>query len=399
MDINAKFEELGRGFEEFKKAHAAELKEIKEKGHASAETVGKVEEINGALDKLQNEIKGMQAAMVRGPRGQGQEQNEEKGKLYKENFNAYMRKGVDLSDAARAEFKAEHKDMSVVIDEDGGFLVRPEVSSEIVKKVYESSPMRALASVQTISTDSLDILQDLDEAASGWVGETQARTTTATPKLKMINIPVHELYAQPAATQKVLDDAAINLESWLSEKVSEKFARDEATAFMVGDGFQKPKGILSYAAGTGFNQVEQINSGSASTILDDSLIDLFYSLKQPYRNNASWLMQRATIKVVRKIKDLEGQYVWQPGLTMNQPDMILGRPLYDANDMQSVSGGNLPVAFGDFKAGYQIVDRVGIRVIRDVYTAKPYVLFYTTKRVGGGVKNFEAIKLLKIATN
>jgi HK97 family phage major capsid protein len=302
-------------------------------------------------------------------------------------MNSYLRKG-----ASELELKA----MSVDSDEDGGFLVTSQTSSEIIKKVYESSPIRQLASVQTISTDALEILEDLDEVGSGWVGETQPRGETGTPKLKKIVIPVHELYAQPKATQKLLDDAAVNVEMWLADKVSEKFARDEATAFMTGDGVLKPKGILAYDAGTGFNQVEQIETAAVGTVGADDLIELAYSLKEAYKNGASFLAKRAVIKQFRKLKDLQGRYLWEPGLNGAAQSTLLGFPVYEANDMMAVANGALPVAFGNFRAGYQIVDRIGIRVIRDIYSAKPHVLFYTTKRVGGGVKNFEAIKLLKV---
>jgi HK97 family phage major capsid protein len=289
------------------------------------------------------------------------------------------------------------KALSVDSDPDGGYLVRPEVSSEIVKKVFESSPVRELASVQTISSDALEIIEDLDEAASGWVGERQARSETDTPQIKKIVIPAHELYANPKASQKLLDDAQVNIESWLQEKVSSKFARDEATAFVTGNGVLKPMGFLSYAAGTGFNQVEQVNSGDANLVTDDGLLDLQGALKEDYQANATWLLKRSTLTAIRKLKDGDDNYVWQPGIANGVPSLILGKPYRLANDMPAVAANALSIAYGDFKMGYQIVDRVGIRVLRDPYTAKPYILFYTTKRVGGAVKNFEAIKIQKIA--
>lgn len=387
MELEKKMGELHEAFAEFKKTNDARLKAI-ESGRSTAELDAKTEKMNEIVSNLEAEIKQMQTAMARGSQGgQGNGEAEEKSAKYSSAMQSYLRKGNET----------ELKAMSVDSDEDGGFLVTPAMSSEIVKKVYESSPIRMLASVQTISTDALEILEDLDEAASGWVGEVSARNETGTPKLKKIVIPVHELYAQPKATQKLLDDAAFNVEAWLSGKVSEKFGRDEATAFVSGDGNLKPKGFLSYAAGTGYGEVEQLTTSTSLAIVSDDLIDLSYSVKEAYKANSVWMAQRATVKAFRKLKDSQGRYLWEPGLNGAAQSTLLGFPIYEANDMQANGvAGNLSVAFGDFKQGYQIVDRIGVRVIRDIYTAKPNVLFYTTKRVGGGVKNFEAIKLLKI---
>jgi HK97 family phage major capsid protein len=315
---------------------------------------------------------------------EGKTAEETKKAEYKKEFNQFMRKGTEM------------KAMSVNSDEDGGYLVTPEMSSEIVTKVFESSPMRAIASVQVISSDALEMMEDLELIQSGWVGETQPRGNTDTAKLKMIKIPTHELFAQPLATQKLLDDAAVNVESWLAGKASQKFALDEATAFVSGNGVGKPKGFLAYDAGSGFNQVEQQESAGSGVIVGDDLIDVQALLKEPYQKGAVWMAQRQTIKVFRKLKDSQGRYLWEPGLNGAQQPTLLGAPVYQANDMAAYANGALAVAYGDFKAGYQIVDRIGIRVIRDVYTNKPFVLFYTTKRVGGAVKNFEAIKILKV---
>lgn len=387
MELEKKLSDLHEAFSEFKKQNDASLKEVKEKGQASAERLAKIDSLNETISNLEAEIKSIQTAMNRGGGFDGGNPQNEKEAKQAELFNKYLRKGIEA---------AELKAMSVDSDEDGGFLVTPQMSNEIVKKVYETSPMRQLASVQTISTDALEILQDLDELESGWVGETQSRPTTETPKLKKIVIPVHELYAQPKSTQKLLDDAAFNVESWLSEKVSEKFSRDENTAFVKGDGVAKPTGILSYADGTGFGQIQQIETAASLAISGDDLIELCYSLKEAYKNGAAFMAKRQVIKEFRKLKDLQGRYLWEPGLNGASQSTILGHPIHEANDMDSKVANGLAVAFGNFKAGYQIVDRIGIRVIRDIYTAKPHVLFYTTKRVGGAVKNFEAIKLLKV---
>jgi HK97 family phage major capsid protein len=396
MQLAEKIEELGRGFEEFKTAHKAELVEIKKFGTASAETTAKVDKINGALDKLEKQVEELGAALNRSAKGELEKETAERdGKLaqYKKDMGLYMRKGVEIGAELRDFVR---KDMSVDSDENGGFLVSPEVSSEIVKKVFESTPMRELSSVQTISSDALEIMQDLDEASAGWVAERAARTATNTPTLKKIVIPAHEIYAEPLATQKILDDAAINIEAWLGEKVSSKFGRMEATAFLTGDGVNKPKGILNYGVGDGFGLIERINAADDVTLAADDLIDLQSALKEPYQAGASWLLNRLVLKLVRKMKDLEGRYIWQPGLSVGMPGTILDKPYRMAADLaSSITASSEPVLYGDFKQGYQIVDRLGIRVLRDPYTTKGSVMFYTTKRVGGAVKNFEAIKVLK----
>jgi HK97 family phage major capsid protein len=190
----------------------------------------------------------------------------------------------------------------------------------------------------------------------------------------------------------------MNVEAWIAEKVSDKFARTEATSFISGNGVGKPRGILTYASGTSFNQVEQVVSGSAALLLPDGLISLVYALKAPYKVGAQFLMKRATVSAIRKFKDTTNQYLWQPSVQAGQPDSLLGFPIMEADDMEAVAANALAVAFGNFKAAYQIVDRIGIRTLRDPYSSKPYVEFYTTKRVGGGVKNFEAFKIQKCST-
>jgi HK97 family phage major capsid protein len=205
------------------------------------------------------------------------------------------------------------------------------------------------------------------------------------------------MYAMPKASQKLLDDANLNVEAWLSEHISAKFGRDEATAFITGNGVNKPMGIMSYASGTSFGQVEQINSGSSGAFTADGLIDLVYGLKEPYKANAVFLMARSSVKLVRKLKDSQNQYLWAPGLNGNSQSQLLGFPIYEAADVAAASASSLSAAFGDFRAAYQIVDRVGIRMLRDPYSSKPHILFYTTRRVGGAVKNFEAFKIHKLA--
>jgi len=386
-------EMLEKAVADFRELNDKAQAESKKRGEESAEMKAQVEKANAEITKLQDEIKATNAALNRSARGEAAAQGmSDEQKARRDAFNKYIRKGDgSLSDM-------EQKALSVGSDPDGGFLVLPEMSSEIVKKVFESSPVRAVASVQTISSDSFEILQDLDEAGAGWVGETAARSETTTPQFKKIVIAVHEIYAKPRATQKLLDDAFVNIEAWLAEKVSERFGRIEATAFVQGDGVNKPRGFMTFTAGTSFGQIEQVNSGSAAVITADGIINLKYSLKGAYAPGAVFMMKRATVASVRKLKDTTNQYLWQPSLQLGQPDMLLGHPIYEADDMAVEAANALPIAFGNFKAGYQIVDRFGIRTLRDPYSAKPNVEFYTTKRVGGDVKDFEAIKILKCST-
>lgn len=316
---------------------------------------------------------------------------------YKSAFFNWMRKGDHVS-------LDESKALSVGTDPNGGYFVEPDTSGRIVTAIYETSPMRQVAGQQTISTDALEGIYDLDEASFGWVGEQGSRPETGTPQIAKWRIPVHEMYAQPQATQQVLDDASIDLESWLQGKVTDKFSRAENTAFVTGDGVDKPRGFTTYPAGTSIpGQIQQFGSGvnggfAATPNGGDKLLDMIYSTKQGYRQNARWFMNRSTVAGVRKLKDSDGNYLWQPGLASGQPSQLLGFPILEFEDMADyTTTGALAIAFGNMNEAYQIVDRQGIRILRDPFTGKPFVKFYMTKRVGGDVVNFEAIKLLKFS--
>jgi len=324
------------------------------------------------------------------------EYTHEESMKYKKAFLRYLRKNDRL--LGDDEIKA----LSVGSDPDGGYRVDPDTSGRIVERQFESSPMRAHASVQIISTDALEGVHDVDEAASGWVGETAARPETATPQLDVWRIPVHEQYAEPRATQKLLDDAFVDMESWLANKVSDIFTRTENTAFITGAGSNTPRGIATYpdravAATFELGAIEQFDSGvngafAADPNGPDVLFDVIYGLLSNYHANASWFMNRTTTGVVRKMQDGNGQYQWQPSLAAGQPATLAAFPVAIFSDIAALATGSLSVAFGDMAQAYQIVDRIGIRVLRDPYTTKPFVKFYTTKRVGGDVVNFEAIK-------
>jgi HK97 family phage major capsid protein len=316
---------------------------------------------------------------------------------YKAAFNSFLRN--DERKLSGDEIKA----LSVGSDPDGGYTVHPDMSGRVVTKVFETSPMRAYASIQSISTDALENLYDDNEATVGWVGETASRPSTDTPEIGKWRIPVHELYANPAATQKILDDSEIDMEAWLAMKVADKFAREESAQFVAGDGINKPRGFLDYPDGTDLRtSIERFNTGvngdyAAAPNGGDVLINALYGLKAQYRANATWFMNRATTKLTRKLKDSDGAYLWSPGIAAGQPATLLGYPVAAFEDMPDPATGSLSVAVGDMRTAYQIVDRIGIRVLRDPYTNKPYVHFYTTKRVGGDVINGEALKLVEFS--
>ena len=307
-------------------------------------------------------------------------------------INKYLRHGES------ALTPDEVKQLSVDSDPQGGYWVTGEMSQQVITKVSETSPMRAIATVETISSDALEIPEDIGEAAVGWTAETGVRSETASPTIGVRRLQVHEIYAMPKATQQLLDDARVNVEEWLSGKIASKMAVTENAAFINGTGVDQPRGVLTYPAGTtNPGQVQQINSGSAGALTTDGLRSVFYALKTPYIRNARWIMGRPTIEAISKLKDGGGDYLWSPGLKEGEPQMLLGHPIDRMEDMPSVAANALPIAFGDWKQAYTIVDRAGVRVLRDPYSSKPFVLFYTTKRVGGDVTDFEAMVIQKIA--
>ena len=316
---------------------------------------------------------------------------------YKSSLDRYYRKGADaLTDA-------EKKALSVGSDPDGGYTVHPDMSGAIVSKIFDTSPMRSYASVQVISTDALEGYFDDDEAAANWEGETSTTANTDTPELGRWRIPVHNLRAAPRASQNVLDDSEWNLEQWLINKVADKFGRAEATAFVTGTGVDRPRGFTTYTDGTTSirEMVEQVDTGvngdfPAAPDGGDTLITALYKLKPQYRARASWFMNRLTMSGARKEKDSNGAYIWQPGIAAGQPATLLGYPVAPSfEDMADyTTTGALAIAVGDMASAYQIVERQGIQVLRDPYSAKPRVEFYSTKRVGGGLLNGEALKLI-----
>ena len=384
---------LGNAWEQFKQVNDARLGEIERKGGADVLHTAQLQRINDALDQHKARMDQLETVNARPGREMkslgynGADQEE-----YKSAFNRYLRKGMD------AELEAlQTKALSVGTDTAGGYLVPNQLADLIIQIVNESSPMRKLATVETISSDSLDVIEDVNDFNAAWGDESTVRSAeTASPTLGRNTIDTFELYAQPQATQKLVDDASIDIERWVATKVADKMARLEATAFISGDGTTQPKGILTYTAGVSWGQIQQVNSGTSAVVTADSLVNLFYSLKDDYARNASFLMHRTTVQAVRLLKDTTNQYIWQPGLSAGTPNTLMGVPVSLAADMPIPAASSLSIAVADFKRAYLIVDRIGIRTLRDPFTSKPFVKFYTTKRVGGEVVNTDAIKILKL---
>lgn len=393
-------ETLNKTFEEFKAENDARLKGI-DKKFDDVVQAEKVERINDELTELSAELETMNKAMAALRLGGGDAPDPTVAE-HAQAFNTWFRKGVE-NGLADLQVKASLTSQS---DPDGGFLVPEEQAAEIDRVLGTVSAMRTLARVQTISGPTYKKLVNQGGATSGWVGEEETRPATGTPTLREIAIEAMELYANPATTQTLLDDARVDLATWLADEVSIEFAEQEGAAFVAGSGVKKPRGILAYDtvanASYAWGKLGFVVTGAAATFAAsdpaDAIIDLYYALRAGYRNGASWIVSDAVMGTIRKFKDGQGNYLWAPPTGPDMPTTILGKPVSSDDNMPALSANAFPVAFGNFQRGYLIVDRFGIRVLRDPYTNKPNVSFYTTKRVGGGVVNFEAIKLLKCST-
>ena len=394
--LKSKIEELATAHREFVRKNDQRLVEIEKKGRQDpllAQQVDRISREVQDLTQVKSDLERIETQLNRPgfefAQSDKYDPEAEKRKLA---VLVYLRKG----EAAMSP--EERKVLSVDSDPDGGYWVTPQMSAQVISKVFETSPMRNVATVETISSDALEIPDDVDEADAGWTSERGVRTETNTPQTGVRRIPVHELYAMPKATQTLLDDAKIDVESWLARKVADKLSRLENASFINGTGSGQARGLLTYPAGTtNPGQVQQINSESASTLTADGLRSLFYTLKSSYINNARWLMSRATLEVISKLKDTSNQYLWEPSLQAGEPQTLLGHGIERMEDMPAVAANSLSIAFGDFRQAYSIVDRMGLRVLRDPFSAKPFVLFYTTKRIGGDVTNFEAFVIQKTA--
>jgi HK97 family phage major capsid protein len=364
--------------------------------------------MDAKLDAERKEREALEARLNRGGIAANFDFGEAKSAMIEigEAFRGFIKSGdksgfVDLT----------RKGMMVGSDPDGGYSVIPEFSRQITRTLKEISPMRRLANIRAISTDALEEIYDRDSAGAEWVAETGARPATTSPQIGKWRIPVNEIYANPLISQQLLDDSALDLGTWLVGKIAVSFAEKEGSAFVKGDGVGKPRGIISYdAVTTGdstreWGKLQYVASGLSGGFLADAnkpadkLIDLVAELKSGYRFNARWLMNRRTAAAISKMKDTTNNYIWQRSMAAGQPDSLLGYPVELDEEMPDMAANSYSVAFGDFRSGYTIVDRIGTRVLRDPYTSKPYVSFYTYGRVGGDVTNFEAIKLMKFSVS
>ncbi|WP_052101040.1 phage major capsid protein [Clostridium haemolyticum] len=366
MEIKSMIEEMNKTF--------ADLKEAVDK-KADPEVV---ERIQKRLDELE-------AKSQRVKFGTGSQEGElsEIEKKEMSEFKDYARSGVIGEGLNELNKKAMSSDSSP----NGGIFLPQNMASGIITRVRKISPMRQICSTVTISKgNDYQAVREANNAYEyGWVGERQPRKETATDTFESIRIPVHEMYAQPSATQILIDDAAFNIEGYIKERVANRFAQVEGSAFISGDGVKQPEGFLNN------KEIEQI-SGKLDF---DGIMNLIYSLDAKFSNGAVLLAKRTSVRDLRLLKDNDGHYLWQPSTQIGEPATILGYKVVEADDMPESKVGNTPIAFGNFKDGYLIVDKAGINFIRDNLTAKPNILFYTTKRVGGGVIRPEAIKVLK----
>lgn len=391
-ELKNAFQEYRSTVESYFEANNERLQQIEKKTEdpLTSQKLGKIDQAIGQLEGKMAEIKtALQRPLRESYSTNAQSQHQMA-------FMNYLKKGIE-SDLSAIETKA----LSVGSEPDGGYLVPKETFSKIIATLRSQSVMRQIATTLSIGTDALDLLADKEEFGAGWVAEAADRVETDTAKLVKIRIPIHEQYAEPRITQKLLDDASINVEEWLIQKIVEKMGRIEEISFISGDGKGCPKGILSYEGGQDWGQIERFKTGREAKFHDDNPADVLhqivYAIETGYLEHASWLMSRNTLAEVRKLKDNEGHYLWQPSLMQGQPSTLLGHKVHLSDAMPNISNDSLSMAFANFKEAYTIVDRNNLRVLRDPFTAKPYVKFYATKRVGGDVTNFKAIKLIQFS--
>lgn len=390
-ETRAALAEVMTAFEAFKSANDQRLGEIEKRASADILLEDKVTRIDTALEQQKSALDRVLLDQQR-PAVSGT------GPVSHPGWQRYVRHG----DVAALQ---EAKSLNAGTASDGGYVVPEQTEALIDRQLAEVSPLRAIAAVRASSAAVFRKPVSRGGAASGWVTETASRPETTSPDLDLLDFPTAELYAMPAATQQLLDDAMVDIDQWLADEIRDVFAAQESAAFIAGDGVNKPRGILSYASNTEGSQAwgelgyvaTGVEGGFAASDPGDALIDLIYAPRNTYRSRGRFLMNRRTVSAVRRFKDNDGNYLWQPGLSEAGTSTLLGYPVSEAEDMPDIGANATAIAFGDFRKGYLIIDRQGVEVLRDPFSAKPYVLFYTTKRVGGGVQDFDAIKLLKFS--
>jgi HK97 family phage major capsid protein len=382
-----------------------------------------VDRINDAIDKVEKKLTDELLDVKRKAIFEGHKDAKKPTppelEAYSKKFDDYLRgrygedsRPRELTEANKSAYEA--KALSVGSDSDGGFTVLPTIEQTMTEIAVLVSPVRSVANVSTISTDRVNFPVNKRGTNAVWVGETDVRTALANSQIGKTEIPVHELAAFPGATQSFLDDTYIDAENWIANEIAIAFAQVEGAAFINGNGSKKPQGFLAYPAvadaSWSWGSVGYVATGTSGGFTApaagpplvqgaDVFADLVAALKYQYRQNARFAANRRTVAQMRKLKDLFANYLWAPGLQNGQPASFYGYPLIEFEDMPDIAASSYSIAFADFKQFYRVVDRVGIRTLRDPFTNKPFVLFYTTKRVGGGIDNFEAGKLLKFATS
>ncbi len=386
---NAILAQLQKAFEDFKATDAERQKGVDAK-FDDVVTRDKLDKVNAAVGDLQSALDKQTAALAALEMGgAGGDKGRVKDKGYTDAFMAHIRKGdvqASLNKGADAE---------------GGYLAPREWDRTITDKLVILSEMRSLATVQTISGNGFKKLFNLRGTTSGWVGEAAARPETVAPTFGSMDFQTGELYANPAATQAMLDDAEVDLEAWLAGEVETEFAYQEGLAFVSGTGANgRPNGILTYitgaanAAANPLGAITTVNSGAAATVTADGIINLNHALPTAFTQGARFAMNKGTLAAVRLLKDTTNNYLWQPSYQAGQPSTLLGYAVSEIAAMPALAASSKSILFGDFARTYLIIDRVGTRILRDPFTNKPFVMFYTTKRVGGGVVNPEAMKAL-----
>ena len=392
---------LASAFEEFRVANDSRLAQIEKGGAADILTENKVNEINAAITAMQNEMAeaAVQRASLAQGGGAGGMQNAAQ-RQHAEAFNQYFRRGT-IDGLRDLEVQAALTSSS---NTDGGYLIPDQTEQTIDRVLANSSPIRRLARVQTVGAPTYRKMVNIGGANSGWTNDKRAKAETTTPKLELYMFPAHELYANPMADNSTLEDGIIDIGQWLADEVDIEFSRAEGDAWINGDGDGMPRGLIA-----GYNIVANgareagklgyVPGGVANALSNgDAFIDLYHSLKSGYRPGAVWLMNDLTVAAIRKLKTTAGDYIWQTDFTADTPFTVLSKPVETDDNMPVVGANSYSVAFGNFKSGYLIVDRRGTTVLRNPYKVEGKTSFYTTKRVGGGVQNFEAIKFMKTAT-
>jgi HK97 family phage major capsid protein len=386
-------EDVKKAVADFRAENEKALAEVKKNGHATAETREMVDRLNARVTEVLAQVDEVQKQAQRLKPADGAEADPKKAE-HRKAFQGYLRKG-DVTSLKAA--------ISVGSDPDGGYAVPETLDLMIERYERDNTPMRTVCNVQTLSNENYTKLVSQGGASSGWVGEKQSRAETGTPTLATLKPYFGELYAKPKSTQRALDDSAVDIEAWLSEEVGLEFAEQENAAFLTGDGSEKPKGLLAYTLSTAtdgprsFGSIQKIVTGSPGAFVADKIVDLVHALKRGYRQGAQFMLSNLSLAAIRKLKDGQGNYLWQPNFAQGSSGLLLGYGIVENDDMPDPAADANALIFADFRRAYTIYDVRGVRVLRDEFTEKPHVMFYTTKRVGGMLVQDRAAKVLTLS--